>query len=102
MSNDDEPSCITEYTDGYFWRYVHTPDEPDDTLTTATMLAGEVAADQACKDGKTYVVASTPVPLVAVYFLPCLHPMLSRAAMKVMYQTTPEGKCVRLPKPTRQ
>ena len=38
------------------------------------MVAGEVAANEARKSGKTYVVASTPQPSPAIYVFACDHP----------------------------
>jgi hypothetical protein len=95
--------CISEYRDdyGYVWSYEHSDDEPHDTLVASIMIASEVASLEAAKDGKTYVVASTNAPPVAVYALPFGHPMVSKAALSVMYQLTPDGRCIRLPKPKK-
>jgi hypothetical protein len=57
----------------------------------AIRVAGEVAADEARKSGKTYVVASTPQPSPAVFVLARNHPELAAIAMSVMYELTPEG-----------
>src|SRR5262249_2693291 len=101
--NDDEGHCITESrtAHGYYWRYTHAKDEDDETLLMAIRIAGDVAADEARKSGKTYVVASTPQPSPAVYVLAADHPELSSLAMHVMYAMTPEGECIRHRKPTR-
>ena len=46
---DSEPAsegqCITEFMTphGYWWRYRHSPGEPQQTLDAAIMIAGEVA-----------------------------------------------------------
>jgi hypothetical protein len=89
-----KPSCITERRNahGYYWRYSHSPGEPDETLTMAIRVADEVAADEARKSGKTYVVASTPQPSLAVFVFARTHPAL---AMSVMFEFTPEGECIR-------
>ena len=94
---------ITENTTehGYYWRYDHAPDEPQETLTMAIQVAGTVAADEARKTGKTYFVASTPAPFPAVYVLACDHPELSRMPISVMFELTPKGECIRRKKPTR-
>jgi hypothetical protein len=43
----------------YIWIYEHSDDESHDTLVAAITIAGQVAATEAAKDGKTYIVAST-------------------------------------------
>jgi hypothetical protein len=95
--------AITQNTTahGYYWRYDHPPDEPSETLDWAISIAGIVAGDEARKTGKSHYVASTPQPCPAVYVLPCDHPELSTVAMSVMFELTPEGECIRRPKPTR-
>src|SRR5580692_1450935 len=95
--------CISEYRDlfGYVWMYEHTPDEPHDTLVAAIMIAGEVASMEAAKDGKTYVVALMDEPLVTVYVLPFGHPMISEKVLTIMYQFTPDGPHIRMPKPKK-
>jgi hypothetical protein len=95
--------CISEYRDlyGYVWKYEHTPDEPHDTLVAAIMIAADVAAMEAAKDAKTYVVAAADPPSVAVYVLPFGHPMISNKALSVMYQLRPDGQCIRTPKPKK-
>ena len=52
-------SAITERETphGYWWRYSHSDGEPADTLTAVIMIAREVAASEARRRGKTYVVA---------------------------------------------
>ena len=94
-------NCISEQRDdyGYVWSYAHTPDEPHDTLVAATMIAGDVAAVEAAKDGKTYVVALMNAPSVAVYALPLGHPMIVNRALSIIYQLTPDGRCIRSPEP---
>jgi hypothetical protein len=56
--------CITERTDehGYWWRYQHSADEAHDTLTAAIRVAADVAAEEARRSGKPYVVASSLRP----------------------------------------
>jgi hypothetical protein len=65
----NKPDCITEKrtAQGFWWRYTHSKDEPNETIEMAIRIAGEVAADEARKSGKTYVVALTPQPSPAVY-----------------------------------
>lgn len=89
--------CITERTDehGYWWRYQHSDDEAHDTLTAAIMVAADVAAGEARRSGKPYVVASTPLPAPTVYVFACDHPDRSRAAVSVMFEFTPEGERIR-------
>jgi hypothetical protein len=100
---DSAMNCISENRDlyGYVWMYEHTPDEPEDTMTAAIMIACEVAGMEADKDGKTYIVASTNAPSVAVYALPFGHPMISEKAMNIMFQRAAGGQCIRMPKPKK-
>lgn len=93
--------CITERETphGYWWRYTHSQDEPDDTLTAAIMVAGQVAAEEARKRGKTYCVASTPQPAAAVYVFASDHPDARDAAINVMFEFTPAGERIRRPGP---
>jgi hypothetical protein len=86
--------CITEKNTayGYWWRYRHPNDEPDDTLDTAIIIATEVAANEARKSGKTYVVASTPQPSPAVYVFASDHPDAGNHDISIMYELTPTGE----------
>ena len=63
---------IVSYQDdyGFVFIYEHSDDEPHETLLAATAIAMNVAAEQAVKEGRTYVVASTTVPLYTVFVLP--------------------------------
>jgi hypothetical protein len=94
---DNPAGCITEREtpDGYWWRYRHSEDEPEDTLTAAIMIAGEVAAEEARRRGKTYVVASAPQPSPALYVFACDHPDAGKAGISVMYEFTPAGERIR-------
>jgi len=98
---DNEPAgedgCITERTTayGYWWRYRHSPGEPAETLDAAIMIAAEVVADEARKNGKTYVLASTPAPAAAVYVFAGDHPDAGKLGQNIMYELTPAGGCIR-------
>ena len=76
MSPSSKPDCVTERTDahGYWWRYEHSHDEPHDTLLTAIVIAGDVAATEARKSGKTYLVARAASGVDAIYVFACDHP----------------------------
>jgi hypothetical protein len=82
---DNEPAneghCITERMTphGYWWRYRHSAGEPQKTLDAAIMVASEVAADEARKAGKTFVVASVALPAAAVYVFAYDHPDAAEA-----------------------
>jgi len=67
---DCETNWFSDYRDlhGYVARYEHEPDEPFETLDAATKIFCELAAEEAKKDGKTYVVALGPRRL---YFICC-------------------------------
>jgi hypothetical protein len=80
---------------GYWWRYRHTDNEPQDTLLAAIMLAGEVAANEARKRGKTYCVARAASGDDAVYVFGCDHPDARDAAVNVMFEFTPAGERIR-------
>jgi hypothetical protein len=48
------------------------------------MVAGEVAANEARKSGKTYVVASTPQPSPAIYVFACDHLDTRKVRISIM------------------
>jgi hypothetical protein len=96
-AHDDPAGCITERetAHGYWWRYRHSGGEPQDTLTAAIMIAGEVAATEARGRGKTYLVASASAPAPAVYVFACDHPDARMAGIDVMFELTPAGERIR-------
>jgi hypothetical protein len=49
MTASKKRDSITESrtAQGYWWRYVHSSEEPDETIEMAIRVAGEVAADEA-------------------------------------------------------
>jgi hypothetical protein len=61
------------------------------------MIAVSVARNEARKRGKPYCVASTPLPMAAVYVFACDHPDARDAAINVMLEYTPEGERIRRP-----
>jgi hypothetical protein len=89
--------CITErYTPyGYWWRYSAAKDEPEITLVAAIQIAASVAADEARKSGKTYLVATTPARSPDVYVFACDHPDARKLGLDTMYEVTPAGECIR-------
>jgi hypothetical protein len=93
----NEPDCITERETpyGYWWRYAHSDDEPQDTLTAAIMIAGDVAATEARTRGKTYYVARAASGADAIYVFACDHPDARNAAINVMFEFTPAGERIR-------
>lgn len=80
---------------GYIWSYTHTPDEPGETLHAALAMAISVAGSLAVKEGKTYVIASTAVPLPTIFILPFGHPMIVERALQIMNHMLPDGRRVR-------
>ena len=96
---DDKYRCITERETpfGYWWRYTHSQGEPDDTLHAATMIAVKIARDQARKDRKTYLVASTPLPNAAIYIFASDHPDAADPAINVMLELRPSGEPIHRP-----
>ena len=93
---------IPHYYDlfGFVAMYEHTPDEPFETLYAAQKVFCEVAGIEAKKDGKTYVVALGTTPTV-LYLLPFGHPMITEKALSIMYQLTPGGRRISMPKPKK-
>jgi hypothetical protein len=96
-TEDDGSDCITERDTqyGYWWRYTHSDNEPLATLEAAIMVAGDVAAEEARKRGKTYFVASTPQPKAAVYVFASDHPDARDTTINVMFEFTPAGERIR-------
>lgn len=96
---ESESSCITalETPYGYWWRYQHSPDEPDDTFIAAIMIAGDVASTEARKRDKTYVVASSSWPDRAVYAFAGDHPDARSITINRMFEFTPAGERIRHP-----
>jgi hypothetical protein len=95
----DPPDCITERETphGYWWRYTHSSDEPRDTLTAAIMVAGDVAAEEARRRGKTYVVARAACGADAIYVFACDHPNTANGSINVMFEFTRAGDRIRRP-----
>jgi hypothetical protein len=94
---DYGPITERETPHGYWWRYSHSNDEPADTLTAAIMIAGDVAATEARRRGKTYLVARAASGADAVYVFACDHPDARNAAINVMFKFTPAGRRIRRP-----
>jgi hypothetical protein len=91
--------CITERTDehGFWWRYEHAEGDPRDTLLAAIMIAGNVAAAEARRNGKTHVVARAAQGVDAIYVFASDHPDARSAGINVMFAFTPEGERIRRP-----
>ncbi len=91
--------CITERETphGYWWRYSHADGEPADTLTAVIMIAGEVAATEARRRGKTYMVARAASGADTVYVFACDHSDAQNTAINVMFEFTPAGRRIRHP-----
>jgi hypothetical protein len=93
------PDCITErHTEhGYWWRYQQSDGEARETLRAAIMIAGNVAATEARKSGKTFVVARAARGVDAIYVFAGDHPDASSAGINIMFEFTPEGERIRRP-----
>ena len=61
------------------------------------MIAVNVAREEARRRGKTYLVASTPLPMAAVYIFASDHPDAADPAINVMLELTPSGESIRRP-----
>jgi hypothetical protein len=59
------------------------------------MVAGDIAATEARRSGKTYVVARAARGVDAVYVFACDHPDASSAGIDIMFEFTPEGERIR-------
>jgi hypothetical protein len=68
---------------------------PDTNLVGAIKIAAFVAEQEALKDGKTYLVATSSERCPDVYVLPHDHPDARRLDLTPMYTFTPSGECVR-------
>jgi hypothetical protein len=90
---ENDANCITarETPHGYWWRYRHSAGEPQVTLTAAIMLAGQVAAEEARKRGKTYYVARAASGAEAIYVFACDHPDARNASINVISEFLPSG-----------
>jgi hypothetical protein len=102
MTDYPADSCITEREtpDGYWWRYKHAKGEPQETLTAATAIALSVAADQARKFGKNYLVALRRPPSPEVYIFACDDPDANRPDLYTAFEFTPAGERIRHKRPT--
>jgi hypothetical protein len=94
---DDPVAGITErHTPfGYWWRYTYAGGGPDTNLVGAIKIATFVAEQEARKDGKTYLVATSSERWPNVYVFPYEHPDARRLDLTPMYTFTPSGECVR-------
>jgi hypothetical protein len=95
-SPGNDSDCITERQTehGYWARYQHSHDEPHVTLEAAIMVAGDIAAKEARKSGKNFVVASTPLPAPAIYVFAHDHPDAAKPGMNV-FEFSPGGERIR-------
>ncbi|MGA8755579.1 MAG: hypothetical protein WB611_04500 [Stellaceae bacterium] len=80
---------------GYWWRYTYAGDGPDTNLVGAIKIAAFVAEQEARKDGKTYLVATSSERWLNVYVFPHDHPDARRLDLTSMYEFTPSGECIR-------
>ena len=95
--NETRQQTITERETphGYWWRYKHADDEPQDTLLAATAISCHVAGEEARRRGKTYCVARAASGHDAAYVFACDHPDARNAAINIMYDCPPTGAPVR-------
>jgi hypothetical protein len=101
VTTEAEP-IVSYYDDhGFVFIYTHSDDEPQETLLAATAIAMNVAAEQAVKERKTYVVASTPVPSYTVFVLPFGHPLIAERGLDIMNRLMSNGQRVRSPRPKK-
>jgi hypothetical protein len=91
-----EADCITERQtpSGYWWRYTHSADEPDQTLVGAIKVAAYVAEQEAQKAGKTFIVATSSKRWPDVYVFAHDHPDAQRLDLNTMYEIMPTGELI--------
>ena len=94
---DDPGNSVTERHTafGYWWRYAYSGDGPDPNLVGAIKIAAFVAEQEARKDGKTYLVATSSGRWPDVYVFAHDHPDARRLDLTPMYSFTPSGECIR-------
>jgi hypothetical protein len=94
---DDRVDGVTERHTafGYRWRYTPFGDGPDTNLVGAIKIAAFIAEQEARKDGKTYLVATSSGRWPDVYVFPHDHPDARRLDLTPMYSFTPSGQCIR-------
>jgi hypothetical protein len=97
MDADDPGGSVTErhMSFGYWWRYAYAGDGPDANLVGAIKIAAFVAEQEARKDGKTYLVATSSERWPDVYVFAHDHPDARRLDLSTMYSFTPSGECIR-------
>jgi hypothetical protein len=76
----------------------------DALLRSLMVTSANVAAREARQSGKTYVLATSPVPSRAIYVLAASHPRLvSHPQMTTRYEFTPSGQMITVsPFPSQQ
>lgn len=100
-----DPSEARRYihdTDGFYgYDYVFLEDATWNALCEIAHERGRtvdgLCCDQARKDGKTYLVASTPLPNAAIYIFASDHPDAVDPAINVMLELRPSGEPIRRP-----
>src|ERR1700749_4977978 len=95
-ATDADDSVTERHTAfGYWWRYSYAGDGPDPNLVGAIRIAAFVAEQEARKNGKTYLVATSSERWPDVYVFPHYHPDARRLDLTTMYEFTPLGACIR-------
>jgi hypothetical protein len=79
---------------GFYWEFIMPPDEPEETYRMAIRVAATHAEFEAAASGRSYLVAESTEPL-AVHVFSADHPTLPRCGMKLRYEITHEGRCLR-------
>lgn len=77
---------------------LHTfPGRTGRALKAATIVAVNVAREEARERGKTYYVTLTPQPTAAVYVFACDRPDAGDPSINVRLELTPSGERIRHP-----
>jgi hypothetical protein len=98
---DDPGNSVTERHTafGTWWRYAHSGDGPHPNLVGAIKIAAFGAEQEARKDGKTYLVATSSERWPDVYVFPHDHPDARRLDLTPMYTFTPPGNAYAAARP---
>ena len=80
---------------GCLFRYVHTKDEPKETLDMAVRIACTVAEGAAIDTGRNHVVARY-TRLKGYTVFPAGHRALESSQVVPVFELTPASECIRL------
>jgi hypothetical protein len=77
---------------GMWWRWAPPEDEPGEMLIVAGRIARPIAAEQARKSCKTYLMTMGLQPSAALYVFACDHPDAAIADIDILLEFLPDGR----------